>query len=195
MRIGILGGAFDPIHNGHLALANAARTELELDRVLFIPVFKHPLETKQDIVASPEARLHMVQLAIQGERRYEVSGCEIKRRDISYTVDTLRELNQHYPPPHELYFITGGDWGKRLDEWKEIGEIFSLAHFVVASRPGHDVSCLPKQVQALKFVPLEIASTTIRDEIKKGNSVASMVPESVARYLEAHSFYRSPVNG
>ena len=98
MRIGILGGSFDPIHKGHLALARAALPQLQLDKVLFIPAYRHPLEYKQRLtVAAPEARLEMVKMAIEGEPKFEIADSEIKRKGISYTVDTVKELRKQFP--------------------------------------------------------------------------------------------------
>ena len=194
MRIGILGGTFDPIHEGHLALARAALNQLRLDRIIFIPAFRHPLEQKGcATAASPEARLEMVKLAIQGEgnRQFEVSDLEIKRGGVSYTIDTLLELRRHYPKPHELFFVTGGDWGKNLNLWKDIDKIFSLAHFVVAKRPGFDTSSLPKHVEFLDFVPLNISSTEVRNRFEKGVSVVSLIPKEVLNYTTKHKLYHS----
>ena len=191
-RIGILGGTFDPIHQGHLALARAALEQLKLDRLIFVPAFRHPLPQKESGTnASAEVRLEMVSLAIKKEPRFEVSDCEVKRKGISYTVDTLKVFREQYPTPNELFFITGGDWGKALDQWKNIETIFSLAHFVVAKRPGFDTKHLPKGVQLLDFIPLDISSTEIRAQLKKGVSVTSLVPKEILKYIREHQLYRS----
>ena len=191
-RIGILGGTFDPIHKGHLALACAALEQLKLDRLIFVPAFRHPLPQKESgTTASAEARLEMVKLAIKEEPRFEVSDCEVKRKGISYTVDTLKAFREQYPKPNELFFITGGDWGKGLDQWKDIDTIFSLARFVVAKRSGFDTKHLPKGVQLLNFVPLDISSTEIRTQLKKGTSTTSLVSEKVLEYIRGHQLYRS----
>jgi len=192
MRIGILGGTFDPIHKGHLALAHAALSQLRLDRVIFVPAHRHPLEEKQSaVLTSPKARLSLVKLALKGNPKFKVSDCELKRRGISYTVDTLRFFRRKFPSPHELFFVTGGDWGKRLDRWKDIKVIFSLARFVVAKRPGFDVRKLPKQVEALDFRPLNISSTQIRRRLREGKSLTSLVPKVVSNYIMRHKLYRS----
>ncbi len=191
-RIGILGGTFDPIHKGHLALARASLEQLKLDRLIFVPAFRHPLPQKESgTTASAETRLEMTKLAIKEEPRFEVSDCEVKRKGISYTVDTLKAFRGQYPEPNELFFITGGDWGKVLDQWKDINTIFSLTHFVVAKRPGFETKHLPKGVQLLDFVPLDISSTEIRAQLKKGTSVTSLVPDKVLEYIRKHQLYRS----
>ncbi|MBI4357760.1 MAG: nicotinate-nucleotide adenylyltransferase [Candidatus Omnitrophica bacterium] len=191
MRIGILGGTFDPVHNGHLALAYAALEQLKLDRLVFVPACHHPLREKESAtIASPESRLEMVRLAIKGEPNFEVADCEIKRRGVSYTVDTLREFRAKYPRPSELFFVTGGDWGKNLDQWKDIQIIFSLAHFIVAKRPGFDTRHLPRSVELLDFVPLDISSTQVREELRtKGFS--SLVPKEVLNYVHDHKLYQT----
>lgn len=189
MRIGILGGTFDPIHKGHLALANAALSQLKLDRIYFIPAYQHPMEQKT-LHASAQHRMEMVKIAIHHEPKFILSDCEIKRKGVSYTVDTLRQFREQFPPPHELFFITGGDWGKNLDQWKEINAIFSLAHFVVASRPGFDLKQAPKQVEILDFVPLNISSTQVREELKKETGPKS-IPNGVLTYIQRNRLYRT----
>ena len=191
MRIGILGGTFDPIHKGHLALARAAVKQLKLDRLIFVPAFRHPLETKEKItMASPRARLEMIRLATKDEPKFEVSDCELKRKGISYTVETLRAFRAQYPKPHELFFITGGDWGKSLNQWKDIDTIFSLAHFVVAKRPGFDTKNLPSKVELLDFIPLDISSTEVRNRLKKGMPVGLLIPTSLGDYIQKQNLYR-----
>lgn len=190
-RIGILGGTFDPVHEGHMALARAALKQLRLDRLVFVPAFKHPLPNKESkTVASAEHRLKMTQLAIGGEPKFEVSDCEIKRKGISYTIDTLKDFCKRYPKPNELFFITGGDWGKALDQWKDIDAIFSLARFVVAKRPGFATKDLPKEVYLLDFVPLNISSTEVRTQLSKGTFKISSVPPEVLAYVQKYQLYR-----
>jgi nicotinate-nucleotide adenylyltransferase len=189
-RIGILGGTFDPIHKGHLALAEAALKQLQLDKMIFVPAYRHPLEQKERTVASARDRLEMVRLAVsEMGKTFEVSDCEIERKGISYTIDTLRGFRKQYPSMHELFFITGGDWGKGLDQWKEIAAIFSLCHFVIAKRPGFDTSRLPKQVEFLDFTPLDVSSTEIRKRLKRGDSVSELVPERVLNYIQTKKLY------
>ncbi len=190
MRVGILGGTFDPIHKGHLALAHAAVRELKLDRLYFIPTYQHPLVQKNSSACAND-RLEMIKAAITEEPKFLVSDCETKRKGISYTVDTLSEFRKQFPQPNELFFITGGDWGKNLDQWKDIDTIFSLAHFVVASRPGFDLRNLPKSVDVLNFVPLEISSTQIRDELRKGNAPEQQIPAPVLNYIKQNKLYIS----
>lgn len=189
LRIGILGGTFDPIHEGHLALAKAACDQLKLDRLIFVPACTHPFESKRLVLASPEERLDMTRLAAASKPKFEVSDVELKRGGVSYTVDTLRHFRKQYPAPNELFFITGGDWGKNLSQWKEIDTIFSLAYFVVARRPGFDTSGLSPKVRFLDFVPLDISSTAIRDALKKGKPLEPVVSKPVLDYIQKHRLY------
>lgn len=192
MRIGILGGTFDPIHKGHLELAKAALSKLHLDQVIFVPAFKHPLREKDSYVsASSEDRYEMVKRAIKDVLQFSISDIELKRKGISYTVDTLKLFRKQYPIPHELFFITGGDWGKNLDQWKEINAIFSLAHFVVASRPGFDLKNLPQSVKVLDFVPLNVSSTQLRQEIKQGKFPERLIPSDVLTYIKRKQLYQT----
>jgi nicotinate-nucleotide adenylyltransferase len=190
MRIGILGGTFDPIHKGHLALAEAALKQLRLDRIIFVPAYRHPIKQKESSVsASPKARLQMIKLAITGKSKFKVSDCELKRKGVSYTVDTLRFFKRKFRNPHELFFITGGDWGRRLDRWKDIDVVFSLAHFVVAKRPHFDIRKLPEGVRALNFPPLNVSSTQIRNEWRQKKSSKFFIPKPVRDYIKKHKLY------
>lgn len=190
MDIGILGGTFDPIHIGHLALADAAFRQLKLDRMIFVPAFLPPLPEKGKGLAPAPLRLEMVRQTISENPNYEVSDLEIRRQGISYTVDTLREMGRSYPDPNRLYFITGGDWGRSLDRWKDIGTILSLCQFVVAKRPGYEKLQLPPQVRFLDFQPLDISSTQVRDMIRAGKSVDAWMPKPALAIIKQHSLYQ-----
>jgi len=190
MRIGILGGTFDPIHNGHLALAEAARTQLKLGKVILVPAFIPPLGVKSDQLTAASIRYEIVRAAAKNFPDYEVSDLEIKRQGTSFTVDTLREFRQLYPSPHELFFITGGDWGRSLDQWKDIRTIFSLCTFVVAKRPGYEKMKLPPEVQFLNFCPLDISSTQIREAMRQNISVSHLVPASALAIINLRQLYK-----
>lgn len=191
MKIGILGGTFDPIHEGHLALARAAVNQLTLDKLIFVPAYQHPiLEKRNRTYASPEDRFKMVRLAVEHEPRFEVSDEEIKRKDISYTVDTLRAFRSRYPAPHELFFITGGDWAKGLNQWKNMDAIFLMTRFVVAKRPRFNTEQLPKGIEFLDFRPLDISSTEVRKRLAKGDVNCEEIPEIVITYIKQHHLYR-----
>lgn len=188
MQIGILGGTFDPIHEGHLALARAAVKQLHLDVLYFVPAHQSPL--KEYAQAAPsEHRYKMVELAISEMHEFKISDFEIRRPQKSYSIDTIRHFREKFPKPHELYFITGGDWAQDLSKWKNIDEIFKLCHFVVAKRPGYETMKLPKPVQFLEFVPLHVSATEIRKLLKEKCYNVPQLPTSVINYILNHRLY------
>lgn len=184
MRIGILGGSFDPIHHGHLILARAAKEELGLDRVLFIPanVSPHKTESKP---ATAENRLKMVELAIRSEASFEVSDIELKRPAPSYTVDTLRELKKLHPRD-ELVLLIGADNVTKFDTWREPDEIRRLAQLAVLDRAGGSAPHAWPVVRRL----IDISSTEIRNRTGGGRSIRYLTPDSVCDYISAHGLYR-----
>lgn len=191
MRIGILGGTFNPIHMGHLILAEEACFKLKLDKVIFIPTFIPPhKDIAPDIKA--EDRLKMVELAIEGNHRFEASSFEIDSKKRSYSIETLKEFKKRYGEDAELYFITGSDSLKDLFSWKDINEIFKISKFIVANRPGYPVKDIPKEVQTVVITPIEVSSEDIRRRIMEGRSVRYIVPEKVRQYIMDHKLYRQP---
>ncbi len=190
MRIGILGGAFDPIHVGHLALAEAVVQTLKLNRLYFVPSFVSPLAAKEKCNAPASLRLEMVRVATCGDKRFYVSDIEIKRKGMSYTIDTIREFRKEFPPPHELFFVAGADWAKSLESWKDADAIFSLCQFTVATRPGYQELDLPKRVKPLRFQALDISSTQIRQMIREGKHVDAWMPKPVLKMIERKHLYQ-----
>lgn len=188
MRLGILGGSFNPIHHGHLIVAERAAEAARLDRVLLIPAALPPLKDARD-VAPAARRLALVRAAVKGHPLFEASDLEIRRGGVSYTIDTLRELARTRPDARP-YLILGADAAGLLPRWKEIGEVARRATFLFAARPGHGVRArMPKQ--RIVDVPLlEISSTEIRDRLRRGLSVRWLVPEPVRRLLERKKLYR-----
>ena len=191
MRIGIFGGAFDPIHNGHLALAHASMEELKLDQIFFVPSSQPPLKTLERESASAELRFQMVKESIKGISKFEISDVELKRKGVSYTIDTIREFRKQFPQPLELFVIVGSDWGNRLHEWKAIDEIFSLSQFVVAARPGFQKMKLPKPIQFLYFEPIDISATKLRQMIRDQKSVSAWIPKPALDLIKKHGLYRN----
>jgi nicotinate-nucleotide adenylyltransferase len=180
MKLGILGGSFNPVHHGHLVIAERAAEALALDRVLFIPTAVSPLKSR-DGFAPARDRWAMLKLAIRGNPRFGASDLELRRGGVSYTVDTLRELRRRTRA--ELHVILGADAARLLPRWKSIEEVKRLAAFVFVSRPGHRVRArMPKQ-HIVEVPLLEISSTEIRDRVRLGLSVRYLVPEAVERYL------------
>jgi nicotinate-nucleotide adenylyltransferase len=198
-RLGISGGTFDPIHYGHLIVAEDIREKLGLDRVLFIPSGKPP--HKDDAkVTDASMRFEMVKRAISGNRYFEVSRIEIDRPGYTYTIDTLRELRKLYGEDTCLFFITGADVVKELLTWKECELVFQLSRFVAVLRPGHCALDFAKDIEVLKHrygavihtveAPLiGISSTIIRERMTNGFSIRYLVPESVEDFICANNLY------
>lgn len=184
MRIGILGGSFDPIHHGHLILARAAREELLLDRIVFIPANKSPHKTGTK-PATAEERLEMVRRALQDEEGFEASDIEFERPAPSYTVDTLRELKKLHPDD-ELVLLIGADNVATFDTWREPDEIRKLATIAVLDRANH---AAPHNWPVVRRL-IDISSTDIRARVAAGRSIRYLTPDSVCDYIAAHGLYR-----
>lgn len=185
-----MGGTFDPIHNGHLVAASEVAQHFHLDEVVFVPTGQ-PYQ-KQN--ATPgEHRYLMTIIATASNPMFTVSRVDIDRGGPTYTIDTLRDLRAERPDA-ELFFITGADAVEQILDWKNIDELWSLAHFVAVSRPGHTltVSNLPQQVVSLLEVPaLAISSTDCRARVGRGFPVWYLVPDGVVQYISKYHLYRS----
>ena len=191
MRVGILGGAFDPIHAGHLGLAEAARNHFALDRLFFVPSFRSPFGNTEKCATPSRVRLEMVKAAIRDSSRFDLSDLEIKRKGTSYTIDTLREFRKRYPAPHELFFVIGSDWAGRLGEWKEIDAVLELCQLAAAKRPGSNFEPFAPAVQQFPMAPADISSTRIREMIRNGQDVTPWVPQAVLEVVKKHHLYQS----
>lgn len=192
-RLGIFGGTFDPPHLGHLALAEWAREELGLDRVVFVPAGAPPHKRAPGTPAAD--RLAMTRAAVRGRPEFEVDALETRRAGPSYTVDTLRALAARRPGA-ELWLLVGADMFASMGAWREIGAIARLARIAVAVRPGTRVPARPAWARGgLGIVPLanpgiEISSSAVRDRARAGRSVRYLVPDAVARLIAARGLYR-----
>jgi len=190
-RHGILGGAFDPIHCGHLALAHAAIRQLSLAQVIFIPTYRSPLATSEKNRTPAWLRMEMVRQAIASDSAFMVSDLECKREGISYTVDTLRELKQQASESDEFFFLVGSDWTNRLDEWKDLQTILSLCTIVVATRPGFQMPVgVPNGVQIFSFDAIDLSSSDIRRKLSQGEAVDELVPKPVMQLINQHRLYQ-----
>jgi nicotinate-nucleotide adenylyltransferase len=199
VRIGILGGTFNPPHLAHLVCAQEAYIQLGLDRVLLIPASIPPHKAVGDEPGAHH-RLELCQLAIQGdERRFEVSGAEIARPGPSYTVDTLEEL-QSRAPDNELFLIVGGDIAAGLPEWREPEQVLSLATLAVAQRRGTSPVAVQEALGGLRggersrffeMPTIGLSSTMLRDRVRAGVSIRYLVPDAVSDYIDRHRLYRS----
>jgi nicotinate-nucleotide adenylyltransferase len=181
--VGVFGGTFDPVHVGHLAIANAALDELGLDRVYFVPARRSPL--KQDgPIASAEDRLAMLSAAVADEPRFRVSQIELDRNGPSFTVDTLESLRAE----GELFLILGSDAYTDFERWREPTRIRELATIVLAARPGAPNA--PAGVQMLDSPLMDISSRELRARAARGRSLRYLVPKGALRYIEEHRLYR-----
>jgi len=196
LRLGILGGTFDPVHRGHLALAGAARAELGLDRVLFVPA-GHPWRKADRPITSAEDRLAMLRLALEGEETFEIATLELEREGPSYTADTLEALRRDRPND-ELFFILGEDALVDLPSWARPGRILELAVLVVARRVGAQRKAVEGAARRLpglldravwlKMPLVDVSATEIRERVRRGLAIGDLVPPSVEAYIQAHAF-------
>ena len=182
-RVGVFGGTFDPVHVGHLAIANEALDELGLDYVYFVPARRSPL--KQDgPMASAEDRLAMLTAATRDEPRFRVSQIELDRTGPSFTVDTLESLRSE----GELFLILGSDAYADFERWREPARIRELATIVLAARPGAPNA--PAGVRMLDSPLMDISSRELRARAARGRSLRYLVPKAALRYIEEHRLYR-----
>ncbi len=198
-RIGIMGGTFDPIHYGHLMLAEQIRNSFYLDEIVFIPV-GIPSHKSDDTGATKADRLKMTKLAIKSNPYFTVSDIEIRRDKPTYTIDTLTELKNSIYAHDALFFITGADAILYLDKWKNYKELIHMVTFIGASRPGVDFDVLDDKLKALRrdgaqveicHIPaLAISSTDIRARIRNERSIKYLLPESVEHHIEKKGLYR-----
>jgi len=224
MRLGLLGGSFNPIHNGHLSIADQVRERLPLDRVLFIPTGDPP-HKREESLAPAKDRYEMVRVAIAGMPFFDISDIEVRRTGKSYSIDTIRELQRQYGPSTELYFLIGLDAFLDFTSWKEPRELLSNCRFVVVPRPGQSfqslarLSMLPEldaralaQLDAGELTRLDIAipscpgiiclplplcptsSSEIRQRIGHGATQANVLPPPVESYILHHRLYQEDRN-
>jgi nicotinate-nucleotide adenylyltransferase len=189
-KVGIFGGTFDPIHNGHLITAQSVKEIRNLEKIIFIPAFISP--HKQDADPSrAKHRLNMLELAIKDIPFFECSDYEIKQHTISYTIDTLREFKKYYD---EIDLIIGYDNIFQFHTWKEPDEILKLANVVVLKRKSsHPIDFVDKYVEAATFVQtrgIEISATDIRNRVYSGLPIYYLVPESVLDYINKNNLYK-----
>ena len=189
MRIGILGGTFDPIHNGHLALAGGVKRRLQLDKLIFMPSYISPHKRTRRLTSSG-MRLAMMRLAIRKKAGFSVSRYELNKKGISFTVRTLRALKDRFKKS-QLFFLAGADSLTELSAWKDLGKIFKLAVFVVAARPGYKIpKNIHKEIKILKIRTPDISSTDIRNRIRDNKPIAKLVPGAVRKYIVKNKLYK-----
>lgn len=190
MRLGVMGGTFDPIHHGHLVAASEVAATFGLDQVLFVPT-GHPWQKEGKQVSPAEDRYLMTVVATASNPRFSVSRVDIDRPGPTYTRDTLHDLSERYPDA-ELFFITGADALGQILSWKGVEELWEFAHFIGVSRPGHELSAsgLPQDKVTLTEIPaMAISSTDCRERVAEGLPVWYLVPDGVVQYINKHGLY------
>jgi len=198
MNIGVLGGTFDPIHNGHLLMAEEARARLNLTVVLFVPAGQPWLKVDSPISAA-EHRVQMVRLAIASKPYFKLSTMEIERAGPTYTVDTIAELRAQLGEGDELFFIMGQDNLSELPQWKEPSRLVEMCYLVAVPRPGSPspdlkaleaiIPGLSQRVMLMEKPKVDISASVIRDRVVRGLSMDHLVPPPVSRYIRENGLY------
>lgn len=204
MRIGFLGGTFDPPHVGHLLVASDACDALALDRLRFIPNNRQPLKAGLEVAPAPD-RLAMLQALVGDDARFDVDAIEVDRGGTSYTVETLRLLKERYPDD-ERFLLLGADVGRTFPHWREPGEVARLAHLAIMRRADEagemdDVALVEAMVQVtgpevpapaiIRTRRIDVSSTEIRERVRTGRPIRGFVPEAVARLITERGLYQS----
>jgi len=194
VKIGFLGGSFDPVHFGHLLAAQDAYEQFRLDRLVLVPAAQAPLKPFE-ATSSAADRLAMLKAAAEWDHRFEISDCELTRGGVSYTVDSARHFRALYPRD-ELYWVIGGDQLPLLHQWKDVGELARLVEFIFLERPGYPVKARP-DVPGLRLHRcdghlLAISSTELRERTRRSLSLDYFVPHKTIVYIQEHGLYRVP---
>lgn len=191
-RIGIMGGTFDPIHNGHLVAASEVAWVYDLDEVIFVPTGR-PVFKLDKHVTNAEDRYLMTVIATASNPKFTVSRVDIDRPGVTYTIDTLRDIRAQRPDA-ELFFITGADAVAEIMQWKDAEKMWDLAHFVAVTRPGYSspegVKLPEGKVDTLEIPALAISSTDVRRRAEHDEPVWYLVPDGVVQYIGKHGLYR-----
>jgi nicotinate-nucleotide adenylyltransferase len=195
-RLGVMGGTFDPIHYGHLVTAEEALQQFGLEGVIFVPTGR-PWMKQHEAVSPPEDRYLMTVIATASNPRFRVSRMEVDRDGPTFTVDTLRGLKTELGTDTDLFFVTGADAVLEIFQWKDPGELFALAHFIAATRPGYDIAAFEAHaptknpfITVMNIPALAISSTDIRHRVHAGQPIRYLMPEGVKSYIEKAGLYR-----
>jgi nicotinate-nucleotide adenylyltransferase len=192
IRIGVMGGTFDPIHHGHLVAASEVAHIFALDEVVFVPTGQ-PWQKQGKKVSAAEDRYLMTVIATASNPRFSVSRLDIDRPGPTYTIDTLRDLRAERGDDADYFFITGADALARMLTWQDVDELFTLAHFVGCTRPGHRLTGhgLPEDKVSLVEIPaLAISSTGCRQRVAEGEPIWYLVPDGIVQYITKRKLYR-----
>jgi nicotinate-nucleotide adenylyltransferase len=189
LRLGLFGGSFDPVHCGHLLVAQAACEELQLARLFFIPAAQSPFKP-QNVPAPAADRLRLLRLALAGAPHYEIDEQELRRGGTSFTIETVRDYATRFPQS-ELFYLIGADHVPTLPAWRDAASLAQLAGFVVIPRPGQPPVSLPPPFQGRQLTgfPLGVSSSQIRRRIQNGQSVQGLVPDTVAEAIRNSGLY------
>ncbi len=189
-RIGILGGTFDPPHNGHIAVAETAIRKLKLKKIIFIPT-KTPPHKSRGRISSRQDRLAMLRLAVGGKEKIMISEIEFKRRGPSFTVDTLAEFKKENPDD-EFYFLIGADNIWEMESWHQPERIMEMVKVVAAGRPGFSAEGrFSAMIELFDMTPVNISSTLIREKVKSGLSISGLLPSAVEEYILKWNLYKT----
>lgn len=194
-KIGLFGGTFDPIHTGHLIVAEIIRDDLNLDRIIFVPTRKHPFK-KSSFISDESHRSKMIAIAIRNNRHLGVSDIELKTDRIAYTVDTVKEFREDYPEGSgDIYFLMGMDNLNQFHLWKDPDLLVEMCRIVVFTRPGFEPAREAKKylphIRIIQIPLLEISSTQIRKRVKSGQTIRYLVPRDVESYILRNKLYVS----
>lgn len=198
-KVGILGGTFNPIHNGHIALAKKALKSFDLETVIFVPVGTPPHKSTKELIHKKD-RLNMISMAIEQEKKFSLSKIEINKTGFSYAYDTFQKLKKRFGKKCVLYYIMGLDSINSILSWKKPIELFKLCEFIVATRPGTKLRTFKR---VMKFPPISvnkakihivemkmnISSSQIREDLKKGKDISRLLPKDVFKYITGNGIY------
>jgi nicotinate-nucleotide adenylyltransferase len=187
--IGLYGGSFNPVHLGHLLVAQAAQEELGLDRLFFIPAAQSPFKPGQELAPAAE-RARLLRLALAGRPTWELDEQELRRGGVSYTVDTLRDYARRFPAD-SLHYLIGADHVPSLPKWREAAELARLARFVVVPRPGEPPAALPAGFAGvvLHGFPLGVSASQVRERVRAGLPIDLLTPAAVAEAIRNNRLY------
>lgn len=189
MKIGILGGTFNPIHIGHLAIAEFVREKIALSKIIFVPSYLPPHKSTQN-VAPAKDRYQMTRLAIESNPHFEISDFEIKQKATSYTFETLKYLKELYPLKTQFFFLIGEDNLHTLHTWKHVEKLYKMAQFVAVTRPKVKAAHKNNHVRFVEMPGLEVSSSYIRKMIAQKHSVKYLLPDAVLKYIKKRHLYR-----
>jgi nicotinate-nucleotide adenylyltransferase len=191
LRIGVMGGTFDPLHVGHLVAASEVLHVMRMDRIVFMPTGE-PWQRQN--YSDPEDRFMMTVLGVSPDPRFSVSRAEIDRRGPTYTVDTMRELREFHGPATKFFFIAGADAVMRLGTWHRMEGLADLTDIVAVTRPGWDLSALEPQrgwprIEIVEMPGIEVSASDIRARVSEGRPIDYLVPQAIVRYIREQGLY------